>query len=341
MHEELSIAATWCHDGAHVALARVIATVGSAPRPIGSALVVSDGGLFMGSVSGGCVEGAVIAAAEDVLATGVAQTLHFAGDADPLTEIALGCGGEVTIFVERIDCDGALSLLFAVLLAWLVAGDACTLVTECGASPAHWLYALDGELLSTDAAYEPGPAASTQRFGAPLHLVIVGADAVGQAVAQAAALLNWRVTVIDPRAAWLNPPRFPHATRDARWPDEALRSMTLDDRTAIVVLTHDPKFDEPALLVALLSGASYVGALGSRTANRERLARLQAVGLTENNLARLHAPIGLDLGGRTAPEIALSIVAEIIATRNGRDGGPLSAASGPIHTQSTANERIC
>ncbi len=334
MREIVTAAREWARSGQPVALARVVAARGSAPRSVGSALALSGDRRLSGSVSGGCVEGAVIQATEGVLAGGPAVTLSFSGNADPLTEIALGCGGEVTIFVERADRDGDLAPIWSGLLASLDAGDECALITDLTPTPSHWLYDASGALLCSDSDRQPAADAFRQAFLAPLGLIIVGADAVGQAVADFAAMLGWRVTMIDPRAAWLNALRFPRVERVVRWPDEALQARMLDARTAVVVLSHDPKIDEPALLVALRSGAGYVGALGSRTAHATRRARLLASGLTPDEIARLRAPVGLDLGGNTSHEMALSIVAEIVASRHGHAGGALSASVGPIHDAS-------
>lgn len=336
MREELMLARQWIHDGERVALARVVAVEGSAPRPVGAAMVISSASRFSGSVSGGCVEGEVIQTAQRVIAERQAVLLHFSGDADPLTEIVLGCGGNADIFIERLDRDGDLAPVFAAFLDVLTADDGGTLLTRCDPHPAHWLFAPDGTLLASDTDAAPDPAAFAHSFTAPVRLIIVGADAVGQAVARQARALRWPVTVIDPRSAWLTPQRFPDVTaRLIRWPDEALPEIAIDQRTAIVVLTHDPKIDEPALLVALRSPAGYVGALGSHRASADRRRRLLNAGLTPEQLDRLHSPIGLNLGGRTPEEMALSIVAEIVAERNHRPGGKLRAATGPIHNLTT------
>ena len=271
MREELLQARQWVQAGERVALARVIAVEGSAPRPVGAAMVISSASRFAGSVSGGCVEGAVIQAAEQVIADGRAISLHFSGDADPLTEIVLGCGGNADIFIERLDQDGDLSPVFTAFVDMLQPDGGGMLLTRCDTTPAHWLLAEDGTLLVRDTDAAPNADAFVHAFAAPVRLIIVGADAVGQAVAQQAHALRWPVTVIDPRAAWLTPQRFPDVTaRHSRWPDDALPEIAMDERTAIVVLTHDPKIDEPALLVALRSPAGYVGALGSRRARYER-----------------------------------------------------------------------
>lgn len=333
MREVVRQAREWCLAGQPVALARVIAAEGSAPRPVGSALAVAGDGRFTGSVSGGCVEGEVIMTAQDVLAGGPAQTLHFRGDADPLTEIALGCGGTATIFIERITRGGALLPAFDRLLELLASDVPATLVTALGPQPEHWLLAGDGRVLVGEGAPAPATAGAVfaQTFAPRPPLVVVGADAVGQAVAALAAQLDWRVTVIDPRGGWLTPARFPQAQRVVAFPDEALAQVGLRSETALVVLSHDPKIDEPALAVALRSPAGYIGALGSRTAQIARRERLLALGFTPADLARLRAPVGLDLGGHSPEEMALSIVAEIVAARNGRTGGALRGGAGPIH----------
>jgi xanthine dehydrogenase accessory factor len=331
MREVLRQAREWCALGQPVALARVIAAEGSAPRPVGSALAAAGDGRFAGSVSGGCVEGEVMMTAQDVLAGGAAQTLHFRGDADPLTEVALGCGGTATIFVERITQSGALLPAFDRLLDRLEADAPATLVTKLEPQPEHWLLDNDGHVLVGVGGPATAGAIYAQSFASRPRLVVVGADAVGQAVTSLAAQLGWRVTVIDPRGGWLTPARFPQAQRMVAFPDEALAQMVMDERTALVVLSHDPKIDEPALVVALRSPAGYIGALGSRTAQAARRERLRALGFAEADLARLHAPVGLDLGGHSPEEVALSIVAEIVAARNGRAGGALRQGAGPIH----------
>jgi xanthine dehydrogenase accessory factor len=331
MREELAAAQQWIRHGEGAVLARVTRVVGSAPRPVGSAMVISSGNRFSGSVSGGCVEGAIIQSAEGVLRDGKAIMLDFSGDGDPLTEIVLGCGGEASIFLERLDKDGALSPVFAAFLDRFSPDDDGWLMTRCDAIPAHWLLDSQGAVIAADVDDAPDPAAFAQHIIAPVKLIIVGADAVGQAVAEYAHLLGWPVTVIDPRGAWLSPMRFPHARRVMEWPDEALPAMTLDERTAMVVLSHDPKIDEAALKVALRSNAGYIGALGSRRAHADRLTRLQASGMTTHDLEKLQAPVGLDLGGRSPAEMALSIVAEIVALHNRRHGGQLRLVSGPIH----------
>jgi xanthine dehydrogenase accessory factor len=331
MREELAAAQQWIREGKRVVLARVTRVVGSAPRPIGSAMVSSSGNQFLGSVSGGCVEGAIIQSSESVLRDGKAIMLDFSGDGDPLTEVVLGCGGEASIFLERLDKDGALSPVYTAFLERFSPDDDGWLMTRCDATPAHWLIDAQGAVIAADADVAPDPTAFAQRIIAPVKLVIVGADAVGQAVAEYAHLLGWPVTVVDPRGAWLSPMRFPHAKRVMLWPDKALPTMTLNERTALVVLSHDPKIDEAALKVALRSNAGYIGALGSRRAHAERITRLQASGVTAQDLEKLQAPVGLDLGGRSPAEMALSIVAEIVALHNRRKGGQLRLASGPIH----------
>ena len=332
MFDELGTARAWIRAGEQVALARVIAVDGSAPRPVGSAMVISSTQHFAGSVSGGCVEGAVIQAAEGVINNGQAVTLHFRGDADPLTEIVLGCGGEATIFIEQLDHNGDMQPVYAAFLDNFARDDDGTLVTHCTTTPAHWLFDARGEVVATDTDALPDAMAFIHTFGALVRLVLVGADAVGQAVAQQAQVMGWPVTVIDPRGAWLTAFRFPQvAQRLIRWPQDVLPELHLDSRCAVVVLTHDPKIDEPALVAALRSDAGYVGALGSRRASADRTQRLQAAGLTPAELDRLHSPIGLNLGGGTPAEMALSIVAEIVAVHYRRSGGMLRMATGPIH----------
>lgn len=170
-----------------------------------------------------------------------------------------------------------------------------------------------------------------QPWNPPLRMLIVGAVHIAQPLAAMAALAEYAVTIVDPRQAWATPERFPGVSLSGDWPDEALRALAPDARTAVVTLTHDPKLDDPALAVALRSPAFYVGALGSRRAQAARRDRLLEEGLDEDALARLSGPSGLDLGASTPPETALSILGEAVAVRAGRSGGRLAASSGRIH----------
>jgi xanthine dehydrogenase accessory factor len=272
----------WQERGdAHAALATVVATRRSAPRPVGSRLAVSEQGELAGSVSGGCVESEVAELAKEVLATGEARVVSY-GISDELAfSVGLPCGGEIDVSLERV--------------------------------PLNDLEALAAET-------------------SPHRLVVFGAVDIAEALCAAANQLGWQSVVADPRPAFATPERVPSAGEvRAGWPDEVLAEIEPDEATAVVVLTHETGLDVPALAAALRSDAFYVGALGSRKTQERRRELLLEEGLTARELERLAGPTGLDIGAETPTETALSILAEILAVRSGREGGRLTEASGPIH----------
>lgn len=331
--DPLSLALRWSDAGKGVSLATVVSTWGSSPCPVGSQLVVGEGGDFAGSVSGGCIEAAVVRAALDVIGDGRPQTLSFGVSDERAWSQGLACGGRVEVYVERVETRR--ELIEAVVDA-RAARRVVAVVTELESGD-QWLLDDNGELGATalSAAVRAGAQAAIvrQRSGrlAPpddgyfvhLHLPVprllaVGAVHIAQRLAPMAVLAGWEVTVIDPRTAFADPRRFPAVTLDTRWPDRALADLGPDRRSAVVVLSHDPKFDDPALIAALRSSAFYVGALGSRRTHAKRVERLRAAGLAERDIARIHAPIGLDLGARGAAEIAVSVLAEMTGVWHGR-----------------------
>lgn len=319
MTEETEIliqAERWRRSGAGVAIATVVETFGSAPRPLGAHLVVDETGRFFGSVSAGCVEGDVIAAALDVIVDGAPRLLEF-GVADEVAwRAGLSCGGRIAVFVERLDEAGmellaASNRLSAARRAHAIAtpleGGAARLVDGDDALAAH-----GGR--SSIVTHESGRWFVECRLPIP-RLVIVGAVHVAQALAPMARIANFDVVVVDPRPAYATPDRFPDARLDPRWPDEALPDIGLDSATAVVVLTHDSKIDDPALKAALGADCFYIGALGSRATHARRVERLLAGGVTRETLARIHAPIGLDIGALSSADIAVSTLSEIILER--------------------------
>ncbi|KAF2991009.1 XdhC family protein [Methylocystis sp. MJC1] len=317
-------AESWRRMGRGVALATVVETFGSAPRPVGSHLAVDEAGAFCGSVSAGCVEGEVITAAQDAIADGAPRFLEF-GVADEVAwRVGLSCGGRIAVHVERIDPDRL--VLLSALNGEIAARRPCAVITpldggamqliRAGDFAAH-PRALPAQLRDGDSGlvlhegrrlfishHRPGP-----------RLLVVGAVHVAQALAAIATLAGFDVTVIDPRGAYASAERFPQARLDMRWPDEALPEIGLDAATAIAILTHDPKIDDPALRLALASDCFYVGALGSRATHARRAERLKASGVTPFALERLRAPIGLDIAAISPAEIAVSILAEVILAR--------------------------
>jgi xanthine dehydrogenase accessory factor len=303
--------------GRGVALATVLETWGSSPRPAGSMLVVDDRGAFAGSVSGGCIEGAVVEAALETLGGGPPRRLEFGVSNERAWEVGLACGGRMALHVGRAD-----PALVDRIRAERDAGRAVVLETDL-ATGAQRVHA--GEI--ADSAAREAVARDTSvvhegRFlrvwNPRLRMVIVGAVHVAQTLARLASEAGFAVTVVDPRRAFATSERFPGVALSTLWPDRALAELGLDARTAVVALTHDPKLDDPALGEALRSPAFYIGALGSKKTHTSRGVRLREQGFTEMNLARIHGPIGLDIGARTAAEIAVAILAEVIQVLRSR-----------------------
>lgn len=379
VRELLSEIERWQGGGGRFALARLVATDGSTPREPGAAMAVSEQGEVLGSVSGGCVEGAVVEAALAALAQGRGpQVLSFGYSDAQALEVGLSCGGSVRLLLlaDGLPWLSKLSQAVAaqrpVALATVVAVDRAA--ESAGPPPpvAGWLLVeredLSGELgspeleriVARDARGELDSGHSTTRhygfrgearrdqvevfievFAPPPQLVVFGAVDFTAALAAQARLLGYRVTVCDPRSTFATPARLPHA--DAvlvEWPHRYLERAggELGARDAICVLTHDPKFDVPALRAALATRAGYIGAMGSRRTHEQRMAELHQLGLPEGQLARVMGPIGVDIGARTPEETAVSILAEIIALRSGRPAGSLRDQKGPIHQGSAPAE---
>jgi xanthine dehydrogenase accessory factor len=308
----------WRARGDRVALATVVATRRSAPRPVGSKLAVSERGELLGSVSGGCVESDVAVQAAEVIADGAPRLLTYGIDDEQAWSIGLPCGGEIDVFVERFD--GELREGPGVTLTVLDgerAGERRIVPLEAIERGPSRVLELDGETVFADVT-APSP-----------RLVVVGAADTAEALSRAAKALGWRTTVIDPRPALVTRERLPSPDElVTAWPDE----LEADADTAVVVLTHEERLDLPALRAALASTAFYVGAIGSRRTQEKRRARLLEAGIDDEQLERLAGPAGLDLGAHTPAETAVSILAEVLAVREGRSGGRLVERSGPIHS---------
>jgi xanthine dehydrogenase accessory factor len=363
----------WWESGDPVGVGTVVQTFRSAPRPAGASMLVGPGGTAVGSVSGGCVEGAVYEAAQEVLETGAPVLERYGVSDDDAFSVGLTCGGILHVFVEKVDRTSFPEL--GDVAASIREGEPVAVVT-CIKGPADRLgrrrvvwadraagslggdrlddaatddvrgllaqghttvlrYGNDGERRGDDlelfvAAYAPPP-----------RMLVFGAIDFAAAVARVGSFLGYRVTVCDARPVFATPRRFPDADEVVvEWPHEYLQRTTVDDRTVICVLTHDPKFDVPLLEVALRTPAAYVGAMGSRRTHADRLERLRDVGLEPHEIARLHSPIGLDLGARTPEETAVSIAAEIIGERWGGTGRRLTETIGAIHTGTLTSELV-
>lgn len=359
----------WRAEGIACALARVVATGGSAPLAAGTAMAVSATGEVIGGVSGGCVDGAVYTLCQEVMAHGGPATAVFGPDGDELLAVGPTCGGSLEVLVENVPprgghlvdrvtlalregrpvvvataLDGPRAGEWAVLVGTALVGnddddeDSPHPGEPLGDHPGEPL----GELLcarATDTLGRPGTAVLDSPAGrvfvqslAPPRLLVFGATAFAEALVRIGALLGYWVTVCDARPVFAGPKRFPAAAEVVRcWPHEFLRRTRVGPSTAICVLTHDPRFDIPLLTEALRTNAGYIGAMGSRRTHTERLALLREAGVGESELARLRSPIGLDLGARTAAETAVSIAAELVAHHRGGTGAPLTGLEMAIH----------
>jgi xanthine dehydrogenase accessory factor len=345
----------WVKDGNRVALATVVDTKKSAPQPVGTKMAVNDAGKMVGAVSGGCVEGAVVQEAERVLEGADPQLLHYGIADEDAWDVGLPCGGEISIWVERYE-DPGLQAEFAEIARGGGRAALATVLDGPGGAGAKLLVADDREpvgslggggldeaalALAREAIWSErsefreheGSALFVDVVAPPPRLIIFGAVDFAAQLAAVAKLAGWRPFVVDPRKRFATAERFPDAERViAEWPDVAFEQLGgIDRATSIAVLTHDPKLDDAVLEIALRSDAPYVGAMGSRRAQARRRERLLAAGMTDQDLERLSAPIGLDIGALTAEETAISIMGEITAVRHGREGGRLIAVKGRIH----------
>lgn len=305
------IALKWHQDGTGAVLATVVQTWGSAPRRVGSQLVISGKGDIQGSVSGGCVEGAVIMEAMDVLESGAGKMLEFGVSDEDAFAVGLACGGTIRVWIEPVG-----AALPEALLADLVAARAArepvayVINTDTGdrrldRSGHESRFAMDRS------GFEDDEATFVGIHNPPLRMVIVGAVHIAQALVKMARITGYDPYIIDPRDAFASEARFPGETILTDWPDEAVDEIGLDTRTALVLLTHDPKLDDPALERALTSKCFYIGALGSTRTHAKRVERLGKAGYTDDKIARIHGPVGLNIGAAGPSEIAVSIMAQI------------------------------
>ena len=317
-HDQIpETALQWHLAGKGAVLATVIDTWGSAPRQAGSQLAISGAGQIMGSVSGGCVEGAVVTEALDALADGKPRILTYGVTDETAFAVGLACGGTIRILVEPIG-----AVLPEAMLAELVAARAARQAIAYAVDLTGWSRALinPGNGAAADARLRSDRAGLEDdgRFIAPhnppLRLIVVGAVHIAQPLVAMARLAGYDPTLIDPRDVFGAAERFPGEVVLDGWPDDALATLQPDARTAIVTLTHDPKLDDPAIMFALRSTAFYLGCLGSKKTHAKRLDRLAAAGFTAAELGLIHAPVGLDIAARTPAEIAISILAQITET---------------------------
>jgi xanthine dehydrogenase accessory factor len=364
MREILPTAAEWAREGRAFALATLVGVARSAPRELGAAMVVSADGQVFGNVSGGCVEGAVYELCLEAMSSGEPVLERYGISDESAFAIGLTCGGIIDVLVRPIAAGGAEAeeLILAAEREHTGAASALGMVVSSPRGPGL-LFALGADAETLDVPGLPPGLADDARssigtdsarilrydeagcrveaeavtsvlvvpLGAPARMIVVGAVEFSVALARLGLALGLAVTVVDAREVFATAERFPGAEVVVSWPDRYLATTRIDARTAICVLSHDPKFDVPALRVALASGAGYVGAMGSRRTHEDRLARLAQAGVPEASIARLRSPIGLELGGRSPEETALSILAEIVADNRGGSGRRLSELSGAVH----------
>lgn len=363
MREILPALRHWYAESAPFGLATVVGVSRSAPRDPGAAMAVGPDDEVVGSVSGGCVEGAVFELAQEVVESGEARLETFGYSDDDAFAVGLTCGGEITLLVRPVTPER--DPTFGPVAETVLAGRPVTVATvtdgpaHLGATLAVWPDRVAGTLgnqgldaaVTADARGELALGATGVRhygprgerreddvsvflhsFAPPPRMLVFGAIDYAAAVARAGAFLGYRVTVCDARPVFATPKRFPPGVEVVvDWPHRYLSATGTDERTVICVLTHDPKFDVPLLEVALRRPAAYIGAMGSRRTHDERAERLTEAGLTDDDLSRLRSPIGLDLGARTPEEVAVSVAAEVVALRWGGSGAPLTATRGAIH----------
>ncbi|HEX7992728.1 MAG TPA: XdhC family protein [Streptosporangiaceae bacterium] len=368
MRDILDQIVKWWDAGETFGLATVVRTFSSAPREPGAALAVSPGGEVVGSVSGGCVEGAVYELATEVMASGRPVLQRYGVSDDTAFSVGLTCGGIIDIFVEPVSKERYPEFGDIARAVWAGEPVAVATVIEgpgtVGGRRVIWPADRDPHATGTlgsgdrlDQATDDDArgmlaqgltavrhygadgerrmdelSVFVQSFAPPPRMLVFGAIDFAAAVARIGKFLGYRVTVCDARPVFATNARFPDADEVVTdWPHRYLSGVTTDERTVICVLTHDPKFDVPVLEVALRAPAAYIGAMGSRRTHEDRLDRLREAGMNETELARLRSPVGLDLGARTPEETAVAIAAELIQLRWGGSGQPLTSTAGRIH----------
>ena len=336
MRELLDQYDAWRAEGMEVGRAVVIRTYGSAPRQEGSVLLVAADGRIAGSVSGGCVEGAAAEAVADAMRTRADAVIRYGVSDEQAWSVGLACGGIIDVLVQPavpsdvVAAARAENAALGTTVVTRLPADTPPPSSTKGASsaPDADLDAVRADALAAGRSRTvelPDCAVFVETFPARPRLVIVGATEIARSLVQLAGPLGYERIVIDARTAFATAERFPDVERLLTdWPEEAFEAIALGPKDAVVMMTHDPKFDEPAILDAFRRGARYVGAVGSRKTQADRRARLVEMGIAEADLANLHGPIGLDLGGREPAETALAILAEVVAARRGGTGAPMA-----------------
>jgi len=341
MRDLLDQISDWHENGHSVALASVVNTWGSSPRPVGAGMAVTQDGQIAGSVSGGCVEGAVIQAALEVIELKSPVRLHFGVTDADAWEVGLACGGEIGIFIRpfssldlekwRVALEKGKAFCSVMLIEsdennigqeYFLSEDMLDPVPDLNPDLITTLATSAREVLLTGRSATKILSHNDQIeifitvMTPPLELILVGGVHIAIPLVSFAETMGFFVTVIDPRGLFSTEERFPGVNLLSEWPSTAFKKLQLSSSSAVVMLTHDPKIDDPAIITALDSPAFYIGALGSKKTHQKRLKRLMGEGVPEEKLNRIHAPIGLDLGGRSPEEIALSVIAQIVMEWN-------------------------
>ncbi|MDC3057836.1 XdhC family protein [Litorivicinus sp.] len=314
----LKVGAAWLDDSQPFASATVISTWGSAPREVGAFMLVDGDGQFLGSVSGGCVENAVVESALASMRTGEPRLVEFGVSDDDVLSIGLACGGQIQVLIEP--SVGSERHWIGYAYRALHDRNVSTLMRELDVTNldqpvvgTEWLRASHADF-GRRTELDIDHSVFLQTFRPQRRAIIIGGVHIAQALVTGLQSLEFDVLVVDPREVWANAERFPTCTIINQWPDDALTDIGIDSETAIIALTHDPKFDDPALLLALNSSAFYVGALGGTKSADSRRLRLLENGLTDLEIDRLQSPVGLPIGAKGPSEITVSILAELIST---------------------------
>ncbi|MBN8910889.1 MAG: XdhC family protein [Rhizobiales bacterium] len=324
-HDVVATARRWLDEWGTIALATVIKTWGSSPVPVGGQLVIGPEERFEGSVSGGCVEAAVITAAAEVMASGQPKVLAYGVGDETAWRVGLPCGGRIEIFVERLSGRDDAAYLDAVIEA---RSTRSLLIVDSNLASGGRTLHCDTDAYDSETAQQlsngacvllegAGDRRFLQALAPPVHVILIGAGHVAQVLADLAQRVGFQATVVDPRTAFSSEARFGGVALRQDWPETALPALGLDGRTAVITLAHDARLDDETLPIAVRSACFYVGALGSRRTHEKRVERLRQAGLTDAEIARVDAPVGLPIGAKGPAEIAVSILGAVIKARRG------------------------
>ena len=298
----------WLKENRKVSLATVISTWGSSPRPVGGQMAIDSNGEIIGSVSGGCIEGAVITEGINSINDGKTRVKDYGISNNMAWEVGLACGGELKVLIQPLDIQD--KIVFSIVDN-IKNREAVKLRIDCS----NGLRIIDNTLTNQTSLYDKEKNEFIHVIDPKPRLFVVGAVHIAQALISVAAITDFEIILIDPREHFATEKRFPNCKILTEWPDIALSRFNLDKSTHLVTLTHDPKIDDPALIYSLKKNIGYIGSLGSKKTHQKRCERLTSLGFSDNDINKIHAPIGLDIKGKTPAEIAVSIIAEIISFR--------------------------